>query len=225
MLSRAVQIFEAFTPDDPALTVSEVARRTGLHLSTASRLVAELVAHDFLSRNSDRRVRMWELAMRASPVSPLREAAMPFMEGVHDVVGHHRPARRPEGRRGAVSGAAVGPRLRRRLHPRRRSVAAPRVVQRPGAAPPRTRGSTGAGARRPPAGIHTAHERLRAVLADIRREGYAFCPGYVHQDALGIAAPVHDSRGGVTAALAVIVPNEPGARSPVPVIRTAAHGI
>ncbi|MEV6181959.1 hypothetical protein ACIHAR_01565 [Streptomyces sp. NPDC052016] len=26
---------------------------------------------------------------RASPTLSLRDAAMPFMEGVHDVVGHH----------------------------------------------------------------------------------------------------------------------------------------
>ncbi|MET9793798.1 hypothetical protein [Streptomyces canus] len=34
-------------------------------------------------------MRMWELATRASPTLSLRNAAMPFMEGVHDVVGHH----------------------------------------------------------------------------------------------------------------------------------------
>ncbi|WP_405906167.1 IclR family transcriptional regulator [Streptomyces sp. NBC_00828] len=232
VLSRAVQIFEAFTPDDPALTVSEVARRTGLHLSTASRLVAELVAHDFLSRNSDRRVRigvrMWEPAMRASPVSPLREAAMPFMEGVHDVVGHHVQLgvlkddevlflERLSAPGSVVDYTRVG---RLPLH-----VSSSGLVLLPhGPADLRERVLGG------PLPGYTPHtsvsaERLRAVLADIRREGYAFCPGYVHQDALGIAAPVHDSRGGVTAALAVIVPNEPGARSPVPVIRTAARGI
>ena len=65
VLSRAVRIFEAFTPDEPALTVSEISRRTGLHLATASRLVAELVSHGFLARDADRRVRigvrLWEL--------------------------------------------------------------------------------------------------------------------------------------------------------------------
>ncbi|MFF7551097.1 helix-turn-helix domain-containing protein [Streptomyces canus] len=36
MLARAVRIFEAFTPEDPALTVSEISPRTGLHAATAS---------------------------------------------------------------------------------------------------------------------------------------------------------------------------------------------
>ncbi|MEU2927208.1 hypothetical protein ABZ636_19475 [Streptomyces sp. NPDC007251] len=55
--------------------------------------MGELVAHGFLGRDDDRRVRigvrLWELAVRASPALSLRDAAMPFMEGVHDVVGHH----------------------------------------------------------------------------------------------------------------------------------------
>jgi DNA-binding IclR family transcriptional regulator len=93
VLSRAARILEAFSQDEPALTVSEIARRSGLHVATASRLVAELVAHGFLSRDDDRQVRigvrLWELVTRASPTLSLRDTAMPFMEGVHDVVGHH----------------------------------------------------------------------------------------------------------------------------------------
>ncbi|WP_258382416.1 helix-turn-helix domain-containing protein [Streptomyces sp. NTH33] len=53
------------------MTVSEISRRTGLHVATASRLVAELVSYGFLTRDTDRRVRigmrLWELATRASP--------------------------------------------------------------------------------------------------------------------------------------------------------------
>ncbi|MFL4909246.1 IclR family transcriptional regulator [Streptomyces sp. MMS24-I2-30] len=93
MLSRTVRIIEAFSPDEPALTVSEIARRSGLHVATASRLVGELVAHGLLGRDTDRKVRLgvrlWELVTRASPTLSLRNTSLPFMEGVHDVVGHH----------------------------------------------------------------------------------------------------------------------------------------
>ena len=92
-LARAVRILDCFTPDEPALPVSEIARRAGLHVATASRLVAELVGHGLLARGPDRAVRigmrMWELASRASPTLSLREAAMPFLEDLHAVVGHH----------------------------------------------------------------------------------------------------------------------------------------
>ncbi|WP_280890832.1 hypothetical protein [Streptomyces sp. LBL] len=58
-----------------------------------------------------------------------------------------------------------------------------------------------------------------------RRQGYAYVPGYVHLDALGVAEAVRDARGEVVAAPAVIVPNEAGASSVVPVVRTAASGV
>src|SRR4051794_2479613 len=66
VLTRAVRILEVFTPEDPALPVSEIARRASLHVATASRLVAQLTAHGLLARQPDGRirigVRLWELA-------------------------------------------------------------------------------------------------------------------------------------------------------------------
>ncbi|MFF7883982.1 IclR family transcriptional regulator [Streptomyces sp. NPDC020794] len=233
VLSRAVRIFEAFTADDVALTVSDIARRTGLHLATASRLVAELVEHGFLGRDDDRRVRigmrLWELAMRASPTLSLRDAAMPFMEGVHDVTGHHVQLGVLEGNevlfleRLSAPGAVINyTRIAGRLPLHVSSSGL--VLLTHGAGELRERVLTGplpGSTRRTP----DTPERLRAELVDIRRQGYAFCPGYVHEDALGIAAPVRDERGLVVAALAVIVPNDSGARAMVPVVRTAALGV
>jgi DNA-binding IclR family transcriptional regulator len=37
VLSRAVRVFEAFTPDEKVLSVAEIARRARLHPATASR--------------------------------------------------------------------------------------------------------------------------------------------------------------------------------------------
>src|SRR3954447_14756776 len=92
-LARAVRILESFTPDAPQLTVTEVARRSGLHVATASRIVGHLVGHGLLSRGPDRElrvgIRLWELASRAAPTRSLRDAAMPYLEDLHAVVGHH----------------------------------------------------------------------------------------------------------------------------------------
>src|SRR3954452_20363918 len=93
VLARAVRLLDAFTAEEPTLTVGELARRSGLHVATASRLVAELVAPGLLERGPGREVRvgvrLWELGARASPTVSLRDAAMPFLEDVHAVVGHH----------------------------------------------------------------------------------------------------------------------------------------
>ncbi|BBC31050.1 IclR family transcriptional regulator [Streptomyces graminofaciens] len=233
VLSRAVRILEAFTPDEPVLTVSEISRRTGLHLATASRLVAELTAHGFLARDADRRVRigvrLWELGTRASPTLSLRDTAMPFMEGVHDVVGHHVQIGVLDGgevlflERLSAPGAVVNyTRIAGRLPPHVSSSGL--VLLAHGPADLQERVLAG------PLPAYTRHTittpaLLRSTLAAVRQQGYAYCPGHFHEDALGIAAPVRDGGGGVVAALSVIVPNDAGAASVVPVVRTAARGI
>lgn len=234
VLARAVRIFEAFTPEEPALTVSEISRRTGLHVATTSRLVAELVSHGLLTRDAGRRVRvgmrLWELATRASPSLSLRNAAVPFMEGVHDVVGHHVQLGVLDGdevlflERLTAPGAVVVnyTRIAGRLPLHASSSGL--VLLAHGPADLRRRVLDSPLHRYTPDTPATA-AHLRAALAEVRRQGYAYCPGYVHPDALGVAAPVRDARGQVVAALAVIVPNEAGATSVVPVVRTAARGV
>ena len=77
---------------------------------------------------------------------------------------------------------------------------------------------------------YTAHTlispaALRAALAEVRRQEYACLPGHVHEDALGIAAPVRDGRGRVIAALAAIVPVDTGRQAVTGVLTAAASGI
>ena len=67
----------------------------------------------------------------------------------------------------------------------------------------------------------TDAEQLRQILATIRRNGSAYCPGYRNADAAGIAAPVF-RRGQVVAALSVVVSNTPTARQYEPLLRIAA---
>ena len=200
-------------------------------MATASRLVAELVSHGLLARDPDRRVRigmrLWELVTRASPALSLRDAAMPFMEGVHEVVGHHVQLGVLDGdevlflERLSAPGAVINyTRIAGRL---------PLHAPRPGwccsLTPPRPAGTDDPRAAAPlsPTGRQRP-EQLRRALAGVRRQGYAYCPGYVHPEALGIAAPVRDARRRVVAALAVIVPNDGAGRAVVPVLTAAARG-
>jgi len=233
VLSRAARILEAFTQEEPALTVSEIARRTGLHVATASRLVGELTAHGFLGRDDDRRVRigvrLWELAVRASPTLSLRDTAMPFMEGVHDVVGHHVQLGVLDGdevlfleRLSAPNAVINYTRIAGRLPLYASSSGLVLLAHGPADLKERVlAGSLTAYTPKTPA----TSPRLRAALSEVRRRGYAYCPGYVHEEALGAAAPVRGADGRVVAALSVIVPNDAAAQAVVPVVRTAARGV
>ena len=233
VLSRAVRILDAFRPDEPTLRVSDIAARSGLHLATASRLVAELTDLGLLAREPDRQVRigvrLWELALRASPTLSLRDAAMPFLEDLHAVVGHHVQLGVLDGRevlfveRLSAPGAVVNyTRIAGRLPLHASSSGlvllahAPRDLQESVLAGPLHRYT---------AQTITGPERLRHTLADIRRDGFAYCAGHIHPEALGIAVPVLDPARTVVAALSAIVPNDDSGRAVVPVLRTAARGI
>jgi DNA-binding IclR family transcriptional regulator len=233
VLDRAVRVIETLTADSPALTVSEIARRSGLHVATASRLVAALVGHGLLARRPDGRVavgvRLWELGSRASPALGLREAAMPFLEDLHAVVGHHVQLGVLEGgevlflERLSAPGAVVNyTRIAGRLalHASSSGVVllahAPRELQERVLAGPLERFTP-----------HTVTDpaRLRTLLAEVRRTGAAVLGGHVHEEAAGVAVPVRDSGDAVVAALSVIVPNDGQAHLRVPLLQAAARGV
>jgi DNA-binding IclR family transcriptional regulator len=71
VISKVVALLDAFTPAAPELTLGELARRTGLPVSTTYRLVSELVAWGGLERlpGGGYRigVRMREIGSLASP--------------------------------------------------------------------------------------------------------------------------------------------------------------
>ena len=213
VLSRAVRIFDAFTPGERVLSVSQIARRARLHLATASRLIAELEAHGLLDREPDRRVRlgrrMRELAQRASPPPGLRAVSLPFMVDAHAVLGHHVQL-------GVLDGDEVA------------------FVERLPAAEAMPDGTWPDGtwiAGRLP--LHASSsglvllafggreltdrlltEPLRPAVEEVRRLGYAALPGRVREDALGVAVPIRAAarRDAPVAAVAGV-------------LATAAHGI
>jgi len=233
VLARAVRILETFTPDEPALTVSEIARRSRLHVATASRLVAALAGHGLLTRRPDGKVavgvRLWELALRASPTLGLREAAMPFLQDLHAVVGHHVQlgvldgdevlfVERLTAREAVINFSRIAGRLPLHVSSSGMVLLAygPPDLQERVLARPLQR-LTDRTLRTP--------EALRAALQEIRRQGFALLPGHVHEEAAGIAVPVRDALGEVVAGLSVIVPNDARAAANVPVLQAAARGL
>jgi len=233
VLARAVRVLDAFTTDEPALPVGEVARRSGLHVATASRLVAELVAQGLLERGPGREVRvgvrLWELGSRASPTVSLRDAAMPFLEDVHAVVRHHVQL-------GVLDGVDVL--FLERLSARDAVVNFSRIAGRLPAytsssglvllahAPVEVQERVLAGPLHPvtPAGLGTPAQ-LRAALAEVRRAQCAVLAGHQHPDSTGVAVAVRGERGEVVAALSVIVPNDGRGPALVPLLLAAALGI
>ena len=233
MLARAARILQAFTPDEPELSVSEIGRRARLHVATASRLIAALVEQGLLARAANGKVRigvrLWELAQRASPTLELREAAMPFLEDLHAVIGHHVQlgvldagevlfVERLSARDAVINYTRIAGRLP--LH----VSSSGHVLLAHGPDELRARAVQAAMVRHTSDTVVTP-ERLREHLDEVRRNGYALLAGHFHEDATGIAVPVRDALGAVVAALSVIVPNDGRAHRHVPVLLAAAHGV
>ncbi|MBB2914236.1 DNA-binding IclR family transcriptional regulator [Streptosporangium becharense] len=215
VLTRAVRILEAFSPQEPVLTVSQISRRAALPLATAVRLVEELTRHGLLARDEQRRVRignrLWELAQRASPMRTLRETAMQFMGDLHGVVGHSAQLGILDGEEvlfierliapgAVVTVTQIGGRLP--LH----ASSAGLVLLAHAPADVRDRVLRG------PLQTYTPHtitdqRALRTALAEVRRNGFAFCPGHIRPNATGISVPVRVA-GRVVAALGLVVPND-----------------
>lgn len=85
---RLLSVLDCFDDAHGRLTLTQVAERSQLPLSTAKRLVGELVGWGGLERGSDGRycigMRLWEVGSYAPQHRGLREAAMPFLQDLYE---------------------------------------------------------------------------------------------------------------------------------------------
>ncbi|MFB7493656.1 IclR family transcriptional regulator [Streptomyces sp. NPDC056161] len=81
--ARALAVLAAFDIEHPLLTLSQLARRSGLPVATVYRLAGELEDGRFLDRDGSGRyglgVRLWEMGVLTPIHGRLREAALPFL--------------------------------------------------------------------------------------------------------------------------------------------------
>lgn len=232
--ARVLDLLDAFSADHPRLTLSELAAKAGLPLSTAHRLVGELTAWGALERGDDGRyhvgLRLWEVGALAPRSIGLRETAMPFLEDLYEVTRQNVQlgvldgtevvyVERLAGRSSVHVFTRVGGRLP--LHATGVGLvllahADPGLRERVLAGP--LRRYTDRTVCRP--------DELRRMLAEVRTTGVAISNGQIELIALSVAAPVCGPGGEVVAALSVVVPAEgTNPHAYVPVVRATARGI
>jgi DNA-binding IclR family transcriptional regulator len=90
VVRRAIAVLGAFDSDHRCLSLSGLARRSGLPLATVHRLAADLVAGRLLVRRGDGLyeigAHMWRLGLLAS-VNDLRELALPHLQDLVTATG------------------------------------------------------------------------------------------------------------------------------------------
>lgn len=227
-------MLEAFTPATPDLSLSELARRAGVSLPTAHRRAAELVNWGALERGTDGRyrigLRLWEVASLAPRGLALRDVAMPFLEDLYEVTHENVQLAVREGLElvfvERIAGRHAVPVLTRvggrfALH----ATGVGLVLLAHAPAEVQEQALTSSLHAYTPKTI-TDPDRLRRVLAAVRRGGYAVSDGQVTLNALSVAAPVRGRGDEVVAAVSLVVRADTAEpMNLVPLVQAAARGI
>jgi DNA-binding IclR family transcriptional regulator len=216
--------------DGDPVTLRELARRTGLPLSTVHRAVAPLLAWGGLERvpgGVRPGLRLFELGQLVSQRARLRELALPYMgdlyEATHEVVSlavldgtETVWIEQLAGRLAPPVPSRVGGRLPAHV------TAAGKVLL--AAAPEAVDALCAAGLERHGPGTITKPARLRAELATIAECGVAINREESRVGVLGVAAPVlgRDSTPIAALALAVARRSRSSPDAMAPAVRTAA---
>ena len=234
-MGRALLVLGAFHDEDGAagLTLSQLAGRAGLPLTTTHRLVADLVEGGALERQEDGSYvvgrRMWALGLLAPVSRGLRDVSLPFLQDLSGTTGEnaHIAVRdgtwalyveRISGHRSVPIVSRSGTRLP--LH----ATAVGKVLL--AHAPDDVLAEALRDLRRVTDRTVVEPGRLLRQLATVRRRGYALTTEEMSSGTTSVAVPVRDGEGRLLAALGVVASTT--RREPVrlvPVLELAARGI
>src|SRR4051812_41328835 len=231
--SRALDLLGAFDPEHRSLTLSALARRAGMPMATAHRLVGELHRWGALARlDSGEYVigrRLWDLGLLAPMQAGLRQAASPFL---HDLYGAtlatvHLAVRdgaevlyldRLAGHESVPVVSEIGSRLP--MH----ATGVGKVLL--AYAPEQVRAEVLGRLTRVTPYTITQPARLLEQLRRVRAEGFATTGEEMSLGACSVAVPVRGPDGEVVAALGIVVPDLRRERARlVSALQVAAHGI
>ncbi|MGV9688765.1 IclR family transcriptional regulator [Streptomyces sp. NPDC003444] len=233
---KVLKVLAAFDREHPSQTLSEIAQRTGLALSTTHRVVAELAGWGVLERAEDGSwhvgLRLWEIASGCPRTQILRDVALPFMQDLYEATHENVQlavregtelvfVERIAGHRSVELLTAVGARFPVASTGMGRVLLAhaPREIQEEVLDSPLRAWTS-----------HTTVDpkALRAQLDRIRREHVFVSDRQLSENTVAVAAPVRIGRTGlVSAALGIVLaaPDAGRARGLREALLRAAHGI
>jgi len=231
--SRALAVLAAFDEAHSRLTLSQIARRAGLALTTTHRLLGELTAWQALERRDDGSYvigrRLWHLGLLAPVQLELRQAALPYLQDLYDATrenvqlavreaAHALYVERLSGR------ASVPIRTRVGVHLPLHATGVGKVLL--AHAPDELVDAVLADLA--PVTTHTVTDpvRLRRELGDVRRRGYATTAHEMTLGTCSVAAPVTDPGGQVVAAISLVTTaSRPDLAQLAPAVRVAARAV
>lgn len=215
MLRKAMEVLDLFTPRRKELGVTEVAELLGRPKSTVSRWMSAMEDAAFLDRDPDTgryrvSLRLAAVGEMARQSTSLQRVARPALERLTTATGETANLVVIVGREGVNIEAAESPRpvmhmgMVGRRFPLHASAACKAILAFMDGA--RARALLAEPLERRTRATITDPERLMEELAAVRREGYAVNWAELEEDLVAVAAPVHDHRGEVVAAVSISAP-------------------
>ncbi|GAA4361986.1 IclR family transcriptional regulator [Paeniglutamicibacter cryotolerans] len=236
VIERTVKILRAFGRDTPKLTMSELARSTGLSTSTTHRLATELLDAGLLERDPEGRlgvgIQMWELAARSNPAEDFRRRGLPVLEGIHAAVRQHVSLSIPRFESHSVlylerldqhGTASILAEVAGRLDMHTTSAGLTMMAHAPHPVQERFL-STDLERVTPSTDIDPIS--IRSHLALIRERGYSCLKGVLVESNVAYSVPVFGVRNAVVGAIAVVTPvAEDSPQLIIPVLVAAGHSL
>lgn len=191
VIDRACAILFAFKPDDGALTLAELAARTGLYKSTLLRLAGALIQHRMLVRLEDGRYQLgpanFQLGALYQRGLNLGDIVLPLMRELADITGE------------GVSFYVRDDKVRVCLH-RVDSTHAVRFHVREGDVLPLEHGSGGLA-------LLAFGGEEGEIYDRIRDKGYSVSMGDRDRDTAGVSMPIYGVRQALRGALTLAGPS------------------
>lgn len=232
VLARTFDLLTAFEGSREGLALVELARRSGLPLTTVHRLTMDLVRQQVLERLPDRRYvvgpRLWRLGLLARVQGGLRDVALPFLqdlyeatrENVHLAIRDHDQALYLERLHGRLSVPLVS-RAGGRLPLHATGVGKILLAY----APSDVVAHVVNHAQKITAYTVTEPGRLLRELAEVRRRDYARTVQEMTLGTCSVAVPIRDLDGSVMAAIGLVTSNRREPTRHLAALRMAASGI
>ncbi|WP_115944896.1 IclR family transcriptional regulator [Amycolatopsis thermalba] len=230
---RLLTVLDCFDVAHPALTLTEVATRSGLPISTARRLITELREWDGLERLEDGRyrigMRLWTIGTLAPRQRGLREAALPYMHDLFQATQENLQLTVLEG----TQALCIEKISSTKAVPTRTEVGGRLPLHATGvgkvflafSGQDLLRSVVEAGLARMTPHTITQPGRLAAALEEVRKTGVAYSYEEMTLGAVSVAAPVLGLDGRVRAALGIVAHSRAAVVRLAPAVRTAALGI
>jgi DNA-binding IclR family transcriptional regulator len=230
---RLLSVLDCFDVSRPVLSLTEIAAASGLPLSTARRLIVELVAWGGLERSPNGRyrigMRLWRIGSFAPQQRDLREAALPYLHDLYEVALENVQlvvvdglealcVEKVSGPRAVATNTEVGGRLP--LH----ATGVSKVLL--AYSPTQLLTDTvAAGLTRYTPNTIVQPGRLAAVRQAVRENGLAFAYEEFTVGVVSVAAPVLTRDRRLLGALGIVARHTTRLDQLAPAVRTAALGV